>query len=227
MEMSQTIAALAKALATAQTTIGCALKDKVNPAFKSKYADLSSVWEAWQQVGPAQGLGVVQLPGAYVDGKVWLTTILTHGSGEWISETLSIPITKQDAQGYGSALTYARRYALSALVGITPDDDDGNAAVKQPAKREVPTNTNPDKTDPGGADDLAEKFKAWADGERSKIEVAEFDREMMAQWDTANRKYFKKCEQHAPDAFLLLMTTVEMRLVALDVDAPLSILHAG
>jgi hypothetical protein len=225
MEMSQTIGALAKALASAQATIGGAVKGNVNPAFKSKYADLSAVWDAWQAVGPAKGLAVSQLPGVMTDGKVTLTTILLHESGEWMRETMSIPVTKADAQGSGSGLTYARRYALSALVGIAPEDDDGNAAVAKPAVRSVhpPTNTNPEKTDPGGEDDLAEKFKAWADAERQKIETAEFDREMLAQWDAANRKYFKKCEQHAPDALALLQTTIEMRHAALDAFNP----HVG
>ena len=127
--MSPTIGALSTALATAQATIAGAAKDRVNPAFKSSYATLASVFDAWQAVGPAQGLSVTQLPGAIVEGKVTLTTILAHKSGEWMRETLSIPVTKQDAQGYGSALTYARRYALAAFVGVCPDDDDGNAAV--------------------------------------------------------------------------------------------------
>ena len=93
-------------------------------------------------------------------------------------------------------------------------------APAEPA-RVVPNDTNPGKTDPGGADDLADKFKAWADGERAKIETAEFDREMLAQWDAANRKYFKKCEQHAPDALALLQITIEMRHAALDAFNPL------
>ena len=133
--MSPTIAALAASLAAAQATIGGAVKGKTNPAFKTKYADLSAVWEAWQEVGPAQGLAVVQLPGKMIEGRVNVTTMLMHKSGEWMRETLSIPVTKADAQGYGSALTYARRYALSALTGIAPEDDDGNASVR----RDVPT----------------------------------------------------------------------------------------
>jgi hypothetical protein len=152
MQTSETIGALATALATAQATIGGAVKDKVNPAFKSKYADLSAVWEAWQAVGPAQGLGVVQMPGAMTEGRVSLTTLLTHKSGEWISETLTIPVTKADAQGYGSALTYARRYALSALAGIAPEDDDGNAAVRQPGR---PANEQAAPSRPIAADELA------------------------------------------------------------------------
>lgn len=148
MEQSESIAALAGALALAQLEIGGAVKGKSNPAFKSKYADLSSVWDAWQAVGPAQGLAVIQLPGAYVDGRVTMTTIIAHKSGEWLRETLSIPLSKQDAQGYGSALTYARRYALAAFVGIAPEDDDGNAAVAQsaPAKPAFPEGPHRNKT---------------------------------------------------------------------------------
>lgn len=216
MQTSETIGALATALAIAQATIGGAVKDKINPAFKSKYADLSAVWEAWQAVGPAQGLGVVQMPGAMDAGRVSLTTILTHKSGEWISETLTIPVTKADAQGYGSALTYARRYALSALAGIAPEDDDGNAAVAKSAPRVVPNNTNPEPKDPGGAEDLTAKWSAWAKTEATKIGQGEFDRAALAAWDADNRKYFTRCENNAPGEFEILMTTIEMRHSALD-----------
>ena len=148
MEQSESIAALAAALAIAQLEIGGAVKGKSNPAFKSKYADLSSVWDAWQAVGPAQGLAVIQMPGAYVNNCATVTTIIAHKSGEWMRETLSIPVSKQDAQGYGSALTYARRYALAAFVGIAPEDDDGNAAVAAgaPAKPVWPEGPHPNKT---------------------------------------------------------------------------------
>ena len=140
--MSPTIAALAASLAAAQATIGGAVKGKTNPAFKTKYADLSAVWEAWQEVGPAQGLAVVQLPGEMIEGRVNVTTMLMHKSGEWMRETLSIPVTKADAQGYGSALTYARRYALSALTGIAPEDDDGNASVRRDTPTRWPDSVN-------------------------------------------------------------------------------------
>lgn len=131
MEMTAEIGDLSAALAIAQETIAGAAKDRSNPAFKSKYATLASVWEAWQGAGPKQGLAMIQLPGAVEDGKVSVTTMISHKSGQWIRETLTIPVTKQDAQGYGSALTYARRYALAAFVGVAPEDDDGNAAVGQ------------------------------------------------------------------------------------------------
>lgn len=138
MEMSETIGALADALAKAQSDIQGALKDSTNPHFRSKYADLASVWDAWQRVGPAQGLSVSQWPGACENGVMVLTTLLAHKSGEWMRETLTIPLGKVDAQGYGSATTYARRYALAAMAGIAPEDDDGNAAsaAKPKPKRE-------------------------------------------------------------------------------------------
>ncbi len=144
IETSETIADLAAAMAVAQTSIEGALKDSNNPHFKSKYADLSAVWSAWQKVGPANGLSVMQFPGECADGRLAMTTLLAHKSGQWIKATLSIPLSKVDAQGYGSATTYARRYALAAAVGIAPEDDDGNAASNPkgaandaPAKREV------------------------------------------------------------------------------------------
>lgn len=141
MDMTDSIANLAAALATVQASIEGAEKDRSNPAFKSKYATLASVWEAWQAVGPKQGLSLVQLPGAMTDGKVTLTTMMLHKSGEWMRETLTIPVTKPDAQGYGSALTYARRYALAAFAGIAPEDDDGNGCVSRDPPK--PQSTEP------------------------------------------------------------------------------------
>lgn len=128
IETSQEINDLSAAMAKAQAVIEGAIKDSANPHFHSKYADLSSVWAAWQKCGPANGLAVMQFPGECVDNRMHMTTLITHTSGQWIKSDLSIPLQKVDAQGYGSATTYARRYALSAAVGIAPEDDDGNAA---------------------------------------------------------------------------------------------------
>ena len=130
IEQSESIAALSKALTQVQGSVEGAVKGKVNPAFKSKYADLTSVWEACREPLVMNGLSVVQFPGEMIDNRMTLTTQLSHESGEWMRCTLSIPLTKADAQGYGSAVTYARRYALAAVVGVCPEDDDGNAAAK-------------------------------------------------------------------------------------------------
>jgi len=115
-------------LSIVQGKLTYAKKDSANPFFKSKYADLESVWDACRDLLSANGLAVVQLPGEYFEGTMALTTIITHSSGEWISQQMSLPVTKPDAQGAGSALTYMRRYALAAVVGVVQADDDGNAA---------------------------------------------------------------------------------------------------
>ena len=106
-----------------------AVKDSANPFFKSKYADLASVVEAIRAAFSANGLSYIQTLEPSDKDEVRVETTLLHASGEWIScGVLSLPVSKADAQGYGSALTYARRYSLSAAVGVAPEDDDGNAA---------------------------------------------------------------------------------------------------
>jgi len=128
MERSEQINELATALAKAQGEIKGAVRDTANPFFKSKYADLASVWEACRTALTSNGLAVVQALRA-VEGGVEVLTMLLHASGQWVSESLAVPAAKQDAQGFGSAVTYARRYGLAAMVGVAPEDDDGNAAA--------------------------------------------------------------------------------------------------
>lgn len=125
---SESIANLAKALSIVQGRLTYAKKDSANPFFKSKYADLESVWDACRDLLSANGLAVVQLPGEYFEGTMSLTTILMHSSGEWISQQMSVPVSKPDSQGCGSCLSYMRRYSLAAVVGVVQADDDGNAA---------------------------------------------------------------------------------------------------
>ena len=131
---SESIAKLATALSIVQGKLNHAKKDSANPFFKSTYADLESVWEACRKLLAENGLSVMQFPGIYEEGTMSLTTILAHSSGEWIEQTMSLPVSKPDAQGSGSALTYMRRYALAAVVGIYQADDDGNAASVQKPK---------------------------------------------------------------------------------------------
>lgn len=131
MEHSESIKELATALSKAQGEVEGAVKGKTNPAFRSKYADLASVWEACREALVSNGLSVIQSPGELVEGKsMAMTTMLLHSSGQWIKDRLTIPLGKIDAHGYGSATTYARRFALAAFVGVAPEDDDGNAAAK-------------------------------------------------------------------------------------------------
>ncbi len=128
MPQSDSIKELATALSKVQGELTYAKKDSANPFFKSRYADLESVWDACRSLMAANGLSVIQMPGNYFEGRMWLVTRLCHNSGEWIEQEMSVPVQKADAQGAGSALTYMRRYALAAFVGVVQADDDGNAA---------------------------------------------------------------------------------------------------
>jgi hypothetical protein len=117
------------ALVKAQSLIGDAKKNAQNPHLKNRYANLGSVWDAISPALETSKLAVIQLPSPSDDGKLHLTTILIHESGEYIGDTLVMPLPKQDPQGYGSALTYGRRYGLCSLLGVVQDDDDGSAAT--------------------------------------------------------------------------------------------------
>lgn len=121
---------IAAALVKAQKAFGPALKSATNPHFRSKYADLSACVEAVIDALNGAGIALVQHSHECDDGVV-VETVFIHESGESYSAgKLHVPAAKRDAQGYGSALTYARRYSLMAACGIAPEDDDGNAASK-------------------------------------------------------------------------------------------------
>lgn len=126
MNKSDQINELALALSKAQSEIEPAKKDAANPFFKSKYADLSSVWAAAQKPLNKNGLSIVQTT-KVVDHKLMLETVLMHSSGQWISGEFPIRPTKDDPQALGSATSYARRYALAAMLSITQDDDDAES----------------------------------------------------------------------------------------------------
>ena len=130
MQQSESIANLTLALSIVQGKLTYAKKDSANPFFKSKYADLESVWDACRSLLADNGLAILQFPGIYseLDKSMSLTTIISHKSGEWISQEMSVPVTKPDSQGCGSCLSYMRRYSLAAVVGVVQADDDGNAA---------------------------------------------------------------------------------------------------
>jgi hypothetical protein len=124
---SESTKEIAAALAKAQGVIKGAAKDRLNPHFKRAYADLASVWDACRAPLAANGIAVIQ--GVEADGgTVRVETMLAHASGEWMASTLTLLATPATPQGVGSALTYGRRYGLAAMVGIAPEDDDGNAA---------------------------------------------------------------------------------------------------
>lgn len=132
MRMSDSIVELATALAKAQGMIDDATKTGMNPAFRSKYADLAAVRAVVREPLAVNDLAIVQAPRT-VDGAVEVETMLLHKSGEYLAETLRMPVNKWDAQGIGSGITYARRYGIMAILSIASEDDDGNAAVQKTA----------------------------------------------------------------------------------------------
>lgn len=125
----QTIGKLAEALAKCQAALPTAKKDGKNPHFRSNYSTLGSVWDAIREPLSKNGLSIVQLNTPSEPGTVTVKTVLMHTSGEWIAGELTIPATKPDPQAYGSALTYTRRYALMAMLGVCGEDDDGEGAM--------------------------------------------------------------------------------------------------
>lgn len=146
------LTALAAALVKAQAQVKGAVKDSTNPYFKSRYADLASVWDACRAALTANGLSVSQFPG-FEDGNpgvATVTTILLHASGEWLEGTAGCPIKSADAQGVGSAITYLRRYALAAVLGIVQEDDDGERASPRETPMKAATKPAPAKPDANG-----------------------------------------------------------------------------
>jgi len=132
MEQQKT-SAIAKAFVEAQKEFAPALKTSTNPHFRSKYVDLSGCVEAVLDALNNHGFALIQKTHDCENG-VKVETIFMYETGEQISGgVISVPADKHNAQGYGSALTYARRYSLMAACGIAPEDDDGNAATKAPA----------------------------------------------------------------------------------------------
>ena len=130
MKKSESIVELSKALAKFQEEVKQPLKDKNNPFFKSKYVPLENVVEAITDVAPKNGLSFVQWALNDENGRVGVATMLMHESGEWIEfDAVHMKADKETAQGAGALISYLKRYSLSAVFGITSDqDDDGNSA---------------------------------------------------------------------------------------------------
>ena len=142
MRMSENISQLATALSKAQGEIDDATKKGLNPAFRSKYADLAAVRAVIREPLAVNDLCMIQLPRT-VDSGVEVETMIVHKSGEFISETLYMPVNKYDAHGIGSGITYARRYGLMSILCLAADDDDGNAAVEKVPGKEAPAPKKP------------------------------------------------------------------------------------
>lgn len=142
MNKSESIANLAAALSKTQGEMESAKKDSENPYFKSRYSDLAAVYDACRGPLAANGLAIVQMPVFDTDGRVGLSTVIMHSSGEWLEcPIMSMRPVKDGPQELGSCLTYLRRYCLSATVGISSElDDDGNSAS---GKSDKPVTASP------------------------------------------------------------------------------------
>lgn len=131
-QKSEDITEIAKALCKVQAKIEGAKKDSVNPYFKSKYADLEAVWDSVRDLLTENGLSVAQTMGVHSAGEAAVSTLVTtlmHESGQYISGEMPLLLKQQDPQGQGSSITYARRYALAAILGVYQVDDDAETAV--------------------------------------------------------------------------------------------------
>jgi len=216
MNKSEQINELATALAKAQGQIEGASKDKTNPHFRSKYADLSSVVEAIQKPLSAHGLSFIQVSHDS-DDCAKVETLILHASGQWISAgAVSVPVSKRDAQGYGSALTYARRYSLSAAFGVAPEDDDGNAAAKAAPAAQQPQQTSitptsgaweaMDMDQQRGLQDIADRARAklMAGDDIGSYELIQAEKltqeEMTALWTRLDSKERAALKKAAPMA---------------------------
>jgi hypothetical protein len=172
------IGALAEALAKAQAEVQGATKDSENPFFGSRYADLASVWAACRKALTDHGLSVVQAPSTSFTGEpetytyttkrgeersgirvattVTVTTRILHATGAWIEAETSAMLPSADPQAVGSAITYLRRYGLASMVGVAPEDDDGEATA-----RPVPAAQRPAHVDQDGVVRLPGNDKSW------------------------------------------------------------------
>jgi len=167
---SEQINELAAALAKAQASITGALKDSANPFFKSKYADLASCWDACRKQLTDNGLSVIQTTDIVADTVVVRTT-LAHSSGQWISGILPVKAKDDGPQAQGSGITYARRYALAAMVGLAQIDDDAEAAQGR-------TGINPRgdmglAVTPAQRDPIVAEFRAALDLDAEEADIAQ------------------------------------------------------
>lgn len=201
-------APLAKAFVAAQKATESVKKAATNPAFKSKYADLAHVVEGVIPALNGAGVGVLQFP-AYDGDMVSVTTTLLHDSGSSVSSTLSLRPSKSDPQGVGSAITYARRYALLAMTGAAPEDDDGNAASgprsepkPEPKRTDTPAPTLTERADRfvatlNGVKTADELRKAYALGSKLCAELDMKDPERLVEINALYARRFDDLTEKA------------------------------
>lgn len=169
MKTSDSILKLAPALLRAQKAITFAVKDQENPHFHSFFAGLPSVIDTAKPALNEAGISFIQTPSPSEAGKLALTTRLIHESGEWLEDTAVCPLPKDDPQGYGSAMTYLRRYSLASVIGIYQDDDDGQGAIRsESAGSGAQGKKQADPTSTSIPSDLPKEWVNWTLNERGE-----------------------------------------------------------
>lgn len=183
---------LYQAILGAQKSFGAVVKDSTNPMFKAKYASLESVLDAVRQ--SLLDAGLLLLQPTFDNGErdekgaprcACIKTVIIHAeSGESMEVITTIPVSKSDAQGYGSALTYARRYALMGILGLAPEDDDGNEAVKTTVKSQRASSTP--RTQQQATTDSKPKKPTVEDALKRVQEMEPSKLEFATKWVEAN-----------------------------------------
>lgn len=207
----------AEAFCKLQAQIKPAIKDSVNPAFRSKYADLGAVWDAVKEPLTENGFSIIQSPN-FDEHDMWLETTILHISGEKMTGRYPLRPTKNDPQGFGSALTYSRRYSISAMLGVVADiDDDGNAASAPASKPSAAAPTQrevihaPMQEDP----DITEGVKNWCDKEKGKIAMCARLPDLL-MWKDEREAELHRLFKKAPKAHRDLMDYFQMTQAMFD-----------
>ena len=199
---------IAAALVKAQKGFSPAIKTSSNPHFRSKYADLSACVEAVIDSLNDNGIALLQMTHECQDGVI-VETVFVHDSGEMLSAgKLHVPAAKHDPQGYGSALTYGRRYSLMAACGIAPEDDDGNAASKLiPPRGGITIVKNNDQS----KDDSHDKsIKFLMDHYLAFLPATKTVKSLNQYWKE-NLDNAKRIEQEDPDKYIELLGAFKKR----------------
>ncbi len=216
MTQTENIDSLAAALAKAQGEIEGATKSAENPHFKSKYADLGSVWDACRGPLTKNGLAIIQMP-RYFENELRLVTRIMHSTGQWMEDDgFPLLLGKQDMQGLGSATTYARRYGLMAAVGIAPEDDDGNGAVGNGEGRTIKGNSQQSNGNGRNAPTVDDKAPAAAWADKYIVEVNGADNAAIDALGTKHAANLANLEANYSDAHKRITDAIAARRAELN-----------
>ena len=206
---SENIGELAAALAKAQGAIKSAVKDATNPFFKSQYADLPAIVKACKQALSENGIAYIQTTD-FLEGETWLETILAHSSGQWVSGRYPVRPVKNDPQGIGSALTYARRYSLAAMTGVVAENEDDDAEAAQGRTAQANAIHNHRMTEPEDQD-VIEGVKNWVAEQKAFLLNCETVADVTS-WEELRADALKRLKSKALPAWSDPMKFKEQRI---------------